>query len=54
MTTENADYCMVFTKAGSEPGLVLESELGQNWRYGLLKMFMLKVVSSEKILGLKS
>ena len=43
MTTKSADYCMLgvvkvtslLAKAG---GSVLESELGQKWRYGALKV----------------
>ena len=40
MTTESADYCMlVVSGRGQEEvdlGLVLDSELGQKWRYGAL------------------
>ena len=49
MTTENADYCMIVNECAwsrsrvcllrLEVGLgsVLESELGQKWKYGALK-----------------
>jgi len=46
MTTESADYCMlvnewVWSKSQrlevDSVGSVLESELGQKWRYGALK-----------------
>ena len=64
MTTESADYCMLINEwAWSRSrvclvrlvvdlGSVLESELGQKWRYGALKA-RLKLVSSENNSGFK-
>ena len=64
MTTESADYCMVVNewawlrslvcllRLEVDLGSVLESELGQKWRYGVLKvMYRLKLASSEKNTG---
>ena len=53
MTTNSADYCMLFNEWASSKlirlevdiGSVLESEFGPNWRYGAL--CILKVVSSK-------
>ena len=67
MTTESADYCMLVNewawlrsqvcllRLEVDLGSVLESELGQNRRYGALKacIYRLKLVSSEEIQGLK-
>ena len=67
MATNSADYCMLVNEwAWSKSrvcllmlevdlGSVLESGLGQKWRYGALKAYicMLKVVSSEKNSGFK-
>ena len=65
MTTKSADYCMVVNewawltsqvcllRLEVHFGSVLESELGQTWRYNVLKVNRLKLVSSEKSHGLK-
>ena len=53
MTTNSADYCMLFNEWASSKlirlevdiGSVLESEFGLKWRYGLL--CILKVVSRK-------
>ena len=52
MTTESADYCMLINEwpwlrsrvcllmLEVDLGSVLESELGQKWRYGVLKAWL--------------
>ena len=67
LPTESADYCMLVNECAwlrsrvcllgleVDLGSVLESELGQIWKYGALKAcsYILKLVSSEKNSGFK-